>query len=233
MYIEIYDIKGEKQMENENPGCLGYILQKLGILPKNINSKVTIKLPYALRDDFLSDAELSFYKILEQVVGNKVTICPKVSLKDIFFVTERDRSKNSTYMNKINRKHVDFLLCNTVTMKPLCGIELDDTSHNRQDRIERDIFVNDLFKSAGLQLVRFQNKRSYTINEIEDVLLNVISNNDHRKKNDINNNISLKNPKCPKCGASMVLREAMRGDHKGKKFYGCSNYPKCKEKMDV
>lgn len=230
-------------MENENPGCLGYILQKLGLLPKNINSKVTIKLPYALRDDFLSDAELSFYKILEQVVGNKVTICPKVSLKDIFFVTERDRSKNSTYMNKINRKHVDFLLCNTVTMKPLCGIELDDTSHNRQDRVERDIFVNDLFNSAGLQLVRFQNKRSYTISEIEDVLLKVLSNNDHRKKeNDINNNISynrnikqseVKTPICPKCGAPMVLREAMRGDHKGEKFYGCSNYPKCREKMKV
>lgn len=28
--------------------------------------------------------------------------------------------------------------------------------------------------------------------------------------------------KCPKCGASMYLREGKYG-----KFYGCSNYPKC------
>ena len=34
--------------------------------------------------------------------------------------------------------------------------------------------------------------------------------------------------KCPKCGGDLVLRVAKRGDNKGKEFYGCSNYPKCK-----
>ncbi|MCD6413469.1 MAG: topoisomerase DNA-binding C4 zinc finger domain-containing protein [Elusimicrobia bacterium] len=34
--------------------------------------------------------------------------------------------------------------------------------------------------------------------------------------------------KCPICGANMVLRTAKRGRYKGKKFYGCSRYPKCK-----
>lgn len=34
--------------------------------------------------------------------------------------------------------------------------------------------------------------------------------------------------KCPKCGGDLVLRVARRGANKGKEFYGCSNYPKCK-----
>lgn len=33
---------------------------------------------------------------------------------------------------------------------------------------------------------------------------------------------------CPSCGGQMVLREARRGSHAGNKFWGCSNYPKCR-----
>lgn len=33
---------------------------------------------------------------------------------------------------------------------------------------------------------------------------------------------------CPKCGSELVLRIAKQGTHKGKEFYGCSSYPKCK-----
>lgn len=35
-------------------------------------------------------------------------------------------------------------------------------------------------------------------------------------------------PKCPECGSEMVMREARTGKHAGEKFWGCSNYPKCK-----
>lgn len=35
--------------------------------------------------------------------------------------------------------------------------------------------------------------------------------------------------RCPKCGAEMVLRTAKRGANAGKEFWGCVNYPKCRE----
>ena len=38
---------------------------------------------------------------------------------------------------------------------------------------------------------------------------------------------SSRTPKCPKCGAPMVLRTSKYG-----KFYGCKNYPSCKGKRD-
>lgn len=34
--------------------------------------------------------------------------------------------------------------------------------------------------------------------------------------------------RCPKCGSSMILRIAKKGQNAGEKFYGCSSYPKCK-----
>ena len=37
-------------------------------------------LPYRMRDDFLSSAELSFCHVLVSAIGNRVTVCPKVRL---------------------------------------------------------------------------------------------------------------------------------------------------------
>jgi restriction system protein len=34
--------------------------------------------------------------------------------------------------------------------------------------------------------------------------------------------------RCPKCGASLILRTAKTGVNAGRRFYGCSGYPKCK-----
>jgi len=33
---------------------------------------------------------------------------------------------------------------------------------------------------------------------------------------------------CPKCGGKMVLRTAQKGPNPGQKFWGCSNFPKCR-----
>lgn len=33
---------------------------------------------------------------------------------------------------------------------------------------------------------------------------------------------------CPRCGGKLVMRIATKGEHQGKKFWGCSNYPKCR-----
>lgn len=36
-----------------------------------------------------------------------------------------------------------------------------------------------------------------------------------------------KEQRCPKCGSPLVARTATKGVYKGKKFFGCSNYPHC------
>lgn len=33
---------------------------------------------------------------------------------------------------------------------------------------------------------------------------------------------------CPRCGKTMVLRTATKGDNVGRQFYGCSGFPKCR-----
>jgi ssDNA-binding Zn-finger/Zn-ribbon topoisomerase 1 len=35
-------------------------------------------------------------------------------------------------------------------------------------------------------------------------------------------------PICPKCGSALVLRVSRKGENAGRRFYGCSNFPKCR-----
>ena len=110
------------------------------------------ELPYRLRDDFLSPAEFSFYKVFLSIYGTRLTVQSKVRLADVFFVSRPNENYN--YFNRIAQKHLDFLVCDLETMKPLFGIELDDASHKRNDRQERDAFVEEVCKVAGLPLLR-------------------------------------------------------------------------------
>ena len=147
-------------------GCLTAILKLFGI--RLGGTRAAKELPYRLRDDFLSAAELSFFRVLTLVVKDRVVILAKVNLADIFFVARPN--ENQTYRNKIDRKHVDFLACDPTTMKPLFGVELDDKSHSRSDRVERDIFVDQVFQVAGLPLIRIPAKAGYDPNQLAEQL---------------------------------------------------------------
>lgn len=40
-------------------------------------------------------------------------------------------------------------------------------------------------------------------------------------------------PRCPKCGSTMVKRQARRGPNAGSYFYGCSQFPRCRGTVDI
>lgn len=185
--------------------------------------------PYFLRDDFLSPAEQSFYLVLKHLVSDQAIICTKVSLGDLFFVKSNDRSKFRTLTNKIDSKHVDFLLCDPKTVRPLVGIELDDKSHQRSARKVRDEFVEMVYKAAKLPLLRIPTQRSYSTSELTSLLSPLISLNSieppsqpvfPEKENPA--------PLCPICGREMVLRTAKKGSNLGEQFWGCPDYPGCR-----
>lgn len=92
---------------SQNIGCLGSLLKLFGIVPKSVNSHTrhsrTDRLPYRLRDDFLSFAERSFYKTLILALKDEsVVVFSKVSLGDIFFINSRDYKEKMTYWNNIS-----------------------------------------------------------------------------------------------------------------------------------
>lgn len=187
----------------------------------------TDTLSYHLRDDFLSAAELNFFRVLQAVVGQHALIMSKVNLKDLFWVSRSDYSAYQRAINKIDRKHVDFLLCDPQSVKPIVALELDDKSHQRADRQSRDLFVEDVFAGAGLPLVRVTVRRSYSRAELVNLLAPYFANRspDYAMPTA---EPSTTTPICPKCGGEMVLRTVKKGENAGKQFWGCANYPQCR-----
>jgi len=211
---------------------IGRIIDFLTEIGRKPTDKV--EFPYLLRDDFLSLAEQSFYLVLKNTISDRALICPKVGLGDLIYVKSNDPSKFRTYTNKIDRKHVDFLLCDPITVKPLLGIELDDKSHQKSDRKVRDEFVKMVFKAADLPLVRIKVQRSYSTKELNSILSPYLGDSKIEGKThlaDTENQSST--PLCPKCGNEMVLRTAKSGTNKGNQFWGCPNYPRCRGIVNI
>ena len=186
-----------------------------------------LEYPYSIRDDFLSPAEHSFFMVLKSVVADSALISIKVSLADLFYAKSSDASKYRIYTNKIDRKHVDFLLCDTKTVRPIVGIELDDKSHGRSDRQTRDEFVEKVFQAARLPLVRIPVQHSYKTTEIQAILKPFLE-TEHPVISNLQPSDQTADPICPKCGSHMVLRTAKSGANQGEKFWGCPNFPKCR-----
>ena len=115
------------------------------------------KSPYKVKPNLMTNNERKFFFALGEYVGKKAYICPMVGLKDIFTVEVNNRSEYQTHLNKIWRKHVDFVLVTPdEELRVICGIELDDSTHNRESAKIKDRFKDQVFNEAGVPLIRFK-----------------------------------------------------------------------------
>ena len=103
----------------------------------------------------LTDREYEFYKKLRPLADEYgLSVYSKVRLADL--IEPKPKAENPYWMecfNKIKAKHIDFALADEDTAI-VALIELDDTSHSRPDRIERDDFVNAVLENTGYTLLR-------------------------------------------------------------------------------
>ena len=178
-------------------------------------------LPYRLNSKFLTPAEVEFFHVLQLARPQGTVLCPKVNLQDLFWVPPNDY----TARNRIDRKHVDFVLADDLSLQPLCGIELDDRSHQRPDRRERDRFVEAVFAATGLPLVRVPLRADYDPDKLAAELRTAIAEAPVARQ--------ATPPLCPRCRTTMVVRTAKNGRNAGRQFYGCTNYPRCHEMISI
>jgi len=117
---------------------------------------------YQLKQALFTPAERSFLAVLERALPPGVRVFGKVRLADIFGVKSgAEKGERQGAFNRISRKHVDFLLVRTDDLAPLAGVELDDRSHEEEDRQARDALVDEVFRSAGLPLLHVPVQKAY------------------------------------------------------------------------
>lgn len=124
---------------------------------KNESEKEEIDIeitPYR-RKHLLTKHEWQFYKNLKDV-ADKLNLCvlAKVRLADLIEVSaEVDQKDKRKYLNKIKSKHIDFMLCRKENLYPEIIIELNDSSHKKEDRVKRDIFVKKVLEKTGYKFI--------------------------------------------------------------------------------
>ena len=155
--------------KNEPPGCLGILLKLFGV-----KAPAKQQLPYARKDYLFSRAERSFFGALQQVVGSELLIFAKVRLGDLLYIKKGTENRQS-FFNRIQSKHVDFVLCEPGEVRPALVIELDDSSHDKASRQARDAFVDDALAAAGLPILRVRAKSGYNPDELAESIKHAMS----------------------------------------------------------
>lgn len=117
------------------------------------------------RAPLLSAAEKSFLAALDEAAAGSMRVFAKVRLMDLILPAQ-GTARRQTAINKIQSKHVDFVLCDKATLAVLGVVELDDRSHEEPDRRDRDGFVDGAVKSAGIPIVHVAAKASYDVTEL-------------------------------------------------------------------
>ncbi len=121
------------------------------ISKKSANNKA---LPYS-KKYLLTKNEWNFYRRLKPVADRLgYGIIAKIRLADLVEVDTSKTNEFGKFFSKISSKHIDFGLVNPENMEVKFLIELDDSSHDKPDRIERDDFVNKLCSKTGYVLIR-------------------------------------------------------------------------------
>ena len=131
-------------------------------------------LGYKRVEKIFTPSERKFFIHLQQAIGDDLYIFAKVRAADVLLPkSAKDRSRWQSAFNKVACKHFDYVLCDA-NLRIVAAIELDDASHNRSDRQERDKFIEWACKSAGVPLVRFKTAKGYDPKDLrQEILRNI------------------------------------------------------------
>ena len=148
-----------------------------------------------------------------------------------------------------NYKHI-------VSLAELIGLPVDSMQHiivflgfctlKTRDKLPESLVTNASELFAYINTFEQAKFNDETLDHIQSILLESRLKNTHINRrehieyvsgiaNSKNSSAAVSEPSagdfavvCPSCGAPMILRQANRGGNAGKKFWGCSNYPKCR-----
>lgn len=118
---------------------------------------------YFVKDRLLTKTELEYYEVIRSLISSQFVILPQVNLASVI-----DKSGGSNFRNELFR-NIDFGVFDG-ELRPVFLIEINDNTHFRKDRRERDKRVNKICKKAGIPLVTFWVKDGIDFKDMERAL---------------------------------------------------------------
>ena len=123
--------------------------------------RVALSAEYVRKKKILTPPEQELYAVLKTINPDKYEVIPQMALVGVI-----DKKTETSFRNELFRV-CDFCFMDKKTFEPLLLVELNDSSHNRADRVERDEKVAAICEDAGLPLVTFWMGDKITPNEVK------------------------------------------------------------------
>ncbi len=123
--------------------------------------------------NFLTYNEQNYYEIIRLIAEkHNYNVLSKVRFADIVNVDDNVKKDSVSWWNKFNKisqKHIDFALADKSNLEIKLLIEVDDLSHQRMDRIERDEFVDSVCNEVGIPILHITDMIG-----LEEKILNIL-----------------------------------------------------------
>ncbi len=123
--------------------------------------------PFKRKEFLMNIPERKFFEELQKIIPDNHVVFPQVLLSSIVRVTS-SRKDFWKYHNKINRKTIDYVIFEKPYFKPVLAIEYDGKTHDKPDRIERDIKVKNILNSSGIKNFHTKHKKNINFEEIKN-----------------------------------------------------------------
>jgi len=123
---------------------------------------------FSRKASILTKPEGLLYRTLLRAVDGRYEVMSKVRLWDFIWL-ENYPAERRHVLGNLSCRHVDFLLCERHSLKPLLVIELDDASHLKPEAQAADRFKDAVFAGAGLPLLRLD-QPNYTAHHLRDLI---------------------------------------------------------------
>lgn len=145
--------------------------------------QITDSPDYRIEGPLLSNAERSFFGVLQLANNGEFELFSKVRVADILTPQKGlSRSQWQRAFNAISAKHFDFVLCDKSTTDIVLVIELDDLSHNQKNRQQRDDLIDKACLSASLPILRVKASSGYSLETLRDDINNAIPGREMARK---------------------------------------------------
>ena len=121
----------------------------------------------------LNPAEKTFFEILQKIIPDDYVVYPQIRLNSILEV-QASKKDFWTYQNKINRKTVDFVIFDKANLQAVLVLEYDGKTHQKEERQDRDNFVDSILQSADLKILHVKHQKNLDLDALKSSVLQAL-----------------------------------------------------------
>ena len=160
----------------EVPSVIVYIgIAALVVLVLTVSILSKGKLAYR-KVALFTPAEKNFLRALDRAIGSRYRVFGKCRIADVVMPQKSlSKKKWNRHFWDISSKHFDYVIADKSTLEVLCVIELNDNSHERRDRIQRDKMIDEVCRSADLPLLWIKARQRYDIAALSEHITDSIT----------------------------------------------------------